>query len=222
MSQSKIPQVVQTERAALLEDWLREQLTAGTQRFDLLSEQDLRADSDRFLTALGGSLKNGGLDKIDAPEFAPALEVLGEISRARSRLGFSPSETATFVFSLKQPLFAALRKVHRDDLESFAEDDVALDFPAGSTGAYTTEMHQRAREEVIRRQQEEMLELSTPVVKMWDGVVALPLIGTLDSARTQRGHGIAAAARSSRRARRSRSSTSPACRRWIRWSRSIC
>ena len=52
-------------------------------------------------------------------------------------------------------------------------------------GLFTTEVYQRSREEVIARQQQELLELSTPVVKLWEGVVAVPLIGTLDSARTQ-------------------------------------
>jgi rsbT co-antagonist protein RsbR len=110
-------------------------------------------------------------------------EVLSELSRVRGRMGFTPSETANFVFSLKAPLFARLRAEVKDP-QQLVEATITATTLLDQLGLLTTEAHQQAREEVIRRQQEEMLELSTPVVKMWDGVVALPLIGTLDSART--------------------------------------
>jgi rsbT co-antagonist protein RsbR len=110
---------------------------------------------------------------------------LSELSQSRARQGFSASETATFVFSLKEPLFQRLRKELVRDPEELAEamwkSSVLLD----SLGLFTTELYQKGREEVIARQQEDMLELSTPVVQLWDGILALPLIGTLDSARTQ-------------------------------------
>jgi rsbT co-antagonist protein RsbR len=99
--------------------------------------------------------------------------------------GFSPKETATFVFSLKQPLFARLRSGASKDAEALAEGAWALTEVMDSLGLHVMEVYQTSREEVIRRQQEEISELSTPVVKLWQGIVALPLIGTLDSARTQ-------------------------------------
>lgn len=99
-------------------------------------------------------------------------------------MGFSPSETASFVFSLKQPVLARLKsEIGNDPARLFEEITLASDL-LDKLGLYTTEVHQQAREDLINRQQMEMLELSTPVVKLWDGVVALPLIGTLDSART--------------------------------------
>ena len=110
---------------------------------------------------------------------------LAEISRSRSAQGFSPSETATFVFSLKKPLFARLRRELGGNADALADATWRVTELLDGLGLYTTEAHQKAREEVIARQQEEMLELSTPVVKLWDGIVALPLIGTLDSNRTQ-------------------------------------
>ena len=112
-------------------------------------------------------------------------EMLGELSRERSREGFSPAETATFVFSLKRPLFALLRRELARDPEALVRETWLGNELLDKLGLFTTEVHQTAREEVIVRQQQEMLELSTPVVKLWDGVLALPLIGTLDSARTQ-------------------------------------
>lgn len=98
-------------------------------------------------------------------------------------MGFSPAETGVFVFSLKQPLFARLRAASTDP-QQLIDTMLSVTTLLDNLGLYTTEVHQQAREEVIRRQQEEMLELSTPVVKLWDGILALPLIGTLDSART--------------------------------------
>jgi rsbT co-antagonist protein RsbR len=128
--------------------------------------------------------QGGELSDIKSPVWAPVLELLGDLSRARGRQGFSPSETAMFVFSLKAPVIAQLRtEVGNDAARLFTEVSAASDL-LDKLGLYSTEVHQQAREEVISRQQMEMLELSTPVVKLWDGVVALPLIGTLDSART--------------------------------------
>ena len=104
--------------------------------------------------------------------------------RVRPR-GFSPSETATFVFSLKQPLFDVLRQEYDGQAAALTDELWTASSALDRLGLYTTEVYQKGREEVILRQQQEMLELSTPVVKLWDGVLALPMIGTLDSARTQ-------------------------------------
>jgi len=111
--------------------------------------------------------------------------MLGEISRSRAQQGFTPSETAMFVFSLKRPLFERLRQEHGRDPEAWASTLWATTEVVDELGLYTAEVFIKAKESEIRRQQEEMLELSTPVVKLWEGILALPLIGTLDSARTQ-------------------------------------
>jgi rsbT co-antagonist protein RsbR len=111
--------------------------------------------------------------------------LLAEVSSGRAKQGFSPAETATFVFSLKQPVFTRLRQEHSNSVEALADEVWAATMVLDRLGLYTTEIHQKSREEVILRQQQELLELSTPVVQLWDSIVALPLIGTLDSARTQ-------------------------------------
>src|SRR5262249_53303082 len=117
--------------------------------------------------------------------WAGARELLGEISQWRARQGFSPSETATFVFSLKEPVFQRLRKEFVKDPDALADEIWKGTMLLDQLGLYTTELYQKGREDVIARQQQEMLELSTPVVQLWEGILALPLIGTLDSARTQ-------------------------------------
>jgi rsbT co-antagonist protein RsbR len=111
--------------------------------------------------------------------------MLNEISSSRAQQGFTPSETATFVFSLKRPLFDRVRAAYAGDPQALTAALWSTTELVDGLGLYTFEMFIKTREEVIRRQQEDMLELSTPVVKLWDGVLALPLIGTLDSARTQ-------------------------------------
>ena len=126
-----------------------------------------------------------------------------------------------FVFSLKRPLFDALRAELADQPDALVED-TGIDQLLDKLGLYTTEVYQKGREEVIVRQQQEMLELSTPVVKLWDGILALPLIGTLDSARTQVVMESLLQKIVETGSQPSRSSTSPACRRSTRWWRSTC
>ena len=184
MSATKIVQLLQGQRSDLLQKWLHEQLSTENLRADLLSEAELRSQSTRFLDLIAQAVQGGNLSEIHRPEFKPVLEMLDELSRMRSRQGFTPSETATFVFSLKQPLFSVLRAAHGNDAAGMMEDTWNATKLLDSLGLHTMEIFQQSREEVIRRQQEEMLELSTPVVQLWEGVVALPLIGTLDSART--------------------------------------
>lgn len=183
MSSSKIAEVLETQQASLLNHWVTEQLVAVSARADLISESELRGESERFLSLLAPALKTGQRDIKHAGNTA-LLEHLGKVSQAWSRKGFSPSETASFVFSFKKPFMAALQAGHGKDAAALADDIQTASLLLDKLGLYTTEVYQQSREEIIRRQQEEMLELSTPVVQLWDGVVALPLIGTLDSART--------------------------------------
>jgi rsbT co-antagonist protein RsbR len=168
----------------LLTDWLacqkRDAKLGDTQR-----ESEAREFARRFLEELRRCTTLGQFDNLEAPECAPMRELLDELSRARLVQGFSPSETATFVLSLKEPLFELLRREIGDNADSLAREIWSATGLLDKLGLYTTEAYVRTREEVINRQQQELLELSTPVVELWDGVLALPLIGTLDSARTQ-------------------------------------
>jgi rsbT co-antagonist protein RsbR len=184
--QAPILSVVGRDESQLLSEWVAHQLAATTMRRDLLNNQELEEQSRRFLGALRAVLQNGGADQdITGPAWGEARALLADIALTRARQGFSPSETATFVFSLKQPLFERLRGELARDPAGLADAMWKTTTLLDSLGLYTTELYQKAREEVIARQQQEMIELSTPVVELWDGVLALPLIGTLDSVRTQ-------------------------------------
>jgi len=181
----RLAEAVGRNEDAILSEWMRQQLAATTLRPDLMKEDVLRNESKRFLTLFRKGLERNGGGDARGSEWQEAREVLDEISAARARLGFSPSETATFVFSLKQPLFDRVREEFRDDPETMAEELWGLNVVIDGLGLRATENFQKTREEVIRRQQQELMELSTPVVELWEGILALPLIGTLDSERTQ-------------------------------------
>ena len=168
----------------MIDAWIVEQRAVNAQR-GRLSDADLREQSRRFIQLLQQACTEGDLTRPDDPAYDGVRRFLSEISASRALLGFSPSETATFVFSFKQPLFAQIRSSLKDDPQAQIDEVWAATILLDKFGLYTTEAYQKSREEVIRRQQTEMLELSTPVVKLWDGILALPIIGTLDSARTQ-------------------------------------
>jgi rsbT co-antagonist protein RsbR len=179
-----IPRILKTHEAELLEEWLREQLSSFRPGLKI-PESELRSQSTEFLNLLQQATQVGNVTDVQSPSYGRVRDMLGDISRSRGLQGFSPSETATFVFSLKRPLFTRIRREFATDPESLANVTWDITELFDKLGLYTTEIYQKSREEVITRQQEELLELSTPVVKLWDGILALPMIGTLDSARTQ-------------------------------------
>src|ERR671912_96788 len=185
MAKSRISNILNTHEEELLEEWMREQLASDTLRTDLVSESKLRQQSAQFLGALRQAAQSGNLTNIMSPEWGEVREILTVLSRSRAQQGFTPSETATFVFSLKQPLFTRLRQELEQDADTLANEHWAATVLLDKLGLFTIEAYQKNREAVIARQQQELLELSTPVVKLWEGILAIPLIGTLDSARTQ-------------------------------------
>jgi rsbT co-antagonist protein RsbR len=180
-----LQQIITKAQKELLAEWLQSQLAADTYRSDLMKESELREQSREFLALFQDAVRSGDLVNVESAAWTPLREFLAAISRSRAIQGFSPAETATFVFSLKQPLFTRLRREITNDAQALADEFWAASTLIDKLGLYTTEMHQKSREEVILRQQQELLELSTPVVSLWKDILALPLIGTLDSARTQ-------------------------------------
>jgi rsbT co-antagonist protein RsbR len=178
-----LSRVLEDPEERLLGDWIEAQLSSSTMRRDLIDENELRRQSREFLLSFQRAVSLGATDDVEASVWETARGVLNQLSATRAQQGFSPSETASFIFSLKGPLFRELEGAGSDGstVEELWRASQLLD----RLGLYTTEVYQQSRESIIRRQQQELLELSTPVVKLWDGVVAVPLIGTLDSERTQ-------------------------------------
>jgi len=186
---SKLVEIVRNEARELLADWMKQQCAADTLRPNLMNERELREQSQQFLRALSEAVQHGSLTDIQGPAWAAVRELLEHISNSRATQGFTSAETATFVFSLKQPLFIRLRRAHGQDVDGLADDIWQTTMLLDALGLYSTEVYQKSREAIIGRQQQELLELSTPVVQLWDDVLALPLIGTLDSAPDPDGHG---------------------------------
>jgi rsbT co-antagonist protein RsbR len=181
---SRIPEMVKKHESEILASWIKD-MSTSTRRTDLLRDEDLRAQSKQFLDALTGAMQKGAVANIEGPAWEPVREVLSDISRSRVQQGFTPSQIAMFVFSLKKPLFTLVQQELKTEPGAVAEESWTLGELMDKLGLFTMEVFQKTREELIYRQQQEMLELSTPVVKLWDKILALPLIGTLDSARTQ-------------------------------------
>jgi rsbT co-antagonist protein RsbR len=182
--QSIIPEIIKKYESDLLQDWLSEQLSTGSRK-NLSKETELREECREFLELLTKAVQGSNLTNIQSSEWRDVREMLSSVSRTRSLKGFTPTETATFVFSFKQPLFTRLRQELSHDAIALAQEIWIGTTLLDQLGLWTAEIYQKARDEVIMRQQEELLELSTPVVKLWDGILALPIIGTLDSGRTQ-------------------------------------
>jgi rsbT co-antagonist protein RsbR len=178
-----LPQLIAKHRDALLGAWLDRQRAAN--RGSQEEQAELRDYSARFLDALRSAAMTGQFEDITTRSWDEARQVLDEVSRARVLRGATPSQTATFVFSLKAPLFELLGRELGKDAGALAREVWIATQLLDKLGLYTTEIYQKNREEVIQRQQDELLELSTPVVTLWQGILALPLIGTLDSNRTQ-------------------------------------
>jgi rsbT co-antagonist protein RsbR len=177
-----LPQLIAKYRDALLSAWIDQQRAANRSDED---QAELRNYSERFLDSLRIGAAAGYLDDITTSSWSEARHVLEEVSRARTLRGATPTQTATFVFSLKGPLFELLGREVGKDATTLAREVWTATLLLDKLGLYTTEVFQKSREEVIQRQQDELLELSTPVVTLWPGILALPLIGTLDSNRTQ-------------------------------------
>jgi rsbT co-antagonist protein RsbR len=174
---------LRTDEEGLLKEWVDLQAKTSGRRMSPSEEKQIQAHCREFLYILRQATQSGG-DDISKAEWAAARELLAQISASRAKAGSTPVETAMFIFSLKEPLYSRMRQ-NAVDVQELADSVWKATVLLDRLGLFTTEVFQKTREEVIERQQQELLELSTPVVRLWDNVLALPLIGTLDSARTQ-------------------------------------
>ena len=181
---SKLADVIKRNEEQIRTEWLKN-MTGSVQRADLISKSELDEQSRGLLTAIVRGTAADETANLDGKAWNDAKNLLQDISASRARQGFKPSETATFVLSLKEPLFTNLRKELASKPDELFDQIWLTSLLIDRLALLTTEAYMATREEIISRQQEELLELSTPVVKLWDGVLALPIIGTLDSARTQ-------------------------------------
>ena len=175
--------IFEKDEAKILSSWVAEQLSGET-RQGALSEADVKEASRAFLSVLATAVKIGYDEQLSGAHWDDVKAHLSRFSRERVVQGFSPEETATFIFSLKKPLFDGLRD-SGEDVDRLNDEFWKLTQMMDKLGLVTISEYQKSRQQIIERQQQELLDLTTPVVKLWDSIVALPLIGTLDSERTQ-------------------------------------
>ena len=182
-NKSIIPEILQKHEGEILEEWINS-LKGGRGKTGRLKEGELETQARDVLSALRAATEGGVDIDVASDRFGALREILGNISRSRALQSYTSSETATFVLSLKEPIFNRLAK-SISDAASLRREVWSLTLLIDRLALLTTDLFQQSREEVIKRQQDELTELSTPVVRLWKGVLALPLIGTLDSERTQ-------------------------------------
>jgi rsbT co-antagonist protein RsbR len=183
LSASTLSRVLESRYDEILAAWVAQQISIT--RRGAISEADVRGQCAELLNAMRRAMAGSDRGDLQAPGWGSVRDIIQRVSFTRAQQGFSPSETATFVLALKRPMFDALRAESGRDSESLADATWAVTELLDKLALLSMESYMRTREELIARQQQDMLELSTPVIKLWDGVLALPMIGTLDSSRTQ-------------------------------------
>jgi rsbT co-antagonist protein RsbR len=179
-----IGKLLQKNKKNILEDWMTRQLGDASLREDLMSNEDLREQSNELLNALLKNITDHTIDTQSAA-FDEVNEIISGISISRARQGFTPRETGIYVFSLKEALQKALENEIKNDPQLLYNYSIQVNKMMDDLGIMTFETFIKGREEVILRQTSEITEISTPVIQVWEGILALPIIGTLDSARTQ-------------------------------------
>ena len=175
---------MKNDEAAILRAWISSQL-AEANGSELLTESEVKEQSKSFMKLFIAAAQDSFDEELGGEHWDDVRAGLMNLSKRRAVAGFSPAETATFVFSLKKPLFDALRRAYAADPKRLNEETWLTSTVLDKLGLLTVDAYQQGREQVILRQQQELLDLSTPVIKLWNGIVAVPLIGTLDSERTQ-------------------------------------
>jgi rsbT co-antagonist protein RsbR len=176
--------ILQKKKKTIFEGWMKFQLLDESLREDLMTNDELRKQSEELLDAIISNVNDQSLDDPTDESLEPAREMLSGISISRAKQGYSPRETGVYVFTLKDSLIAALQQELKDPTELYVQSQ-KINKLIDSLGITTFETFIKGREEVILRQTDEISEISTPVIRVWDGILALPIIGTLDSSRTQ-------------------------------------
>jgi len=169
----------------ILDHWISIQMQDQFMKDEILANEDINRQSDELLTEILKVISKGVFDNINSEKFEKTRDILTEISMMRAKQGFSPRETTLYIFSLKEALISSLRNEYKDNPEEFLNETLRINKLIDEFGILTFETFIKGREEVILRQVDEINEVSTPVIQVWEGIVALPIIGTLDSARTQ-------------------------------------
>ena len=180
-----ISELLAKKEKEILDAWTKAQADVTAFKKGLITEKQLREESARFLGILSRAVAGGNLEDITAPEYDEVNKFLANFSVSRASIGFSPSETATYIFSLKDTVLRFLQDEFGDQPAELSKAVIGFSMLMDKLGLITVETYVKAREDVIREQQKSLLEISTPVIQVWEEILVLPLIGTIDSARAK-------------------------------------
>lgn len=175
--------LLKKKKKQIVTTWMKAQLGDTGLRSDLMSNSDLRVQSEGLIDTFFRVVTDASLTAANAPELEPLISLLSDISMSRARQGYTPRETALYIFSLKDALLETIQAELIDDPQRLAREALKISKFVDGLGIVTFETFIQGREETILRQADEMTETSTPVVQVWDSILAMPLIGTLDSSR---------------------------------------
>ncbi len=177
-------QLIRKNKTQLLQDWLSF-LAKNSDLADIVPETKLKKESEEFLDDLIAFLKLDDFSKLDAAEYQTLSSKLSDLSQSRAKLGLSPRDTGSYVLNFKDIVLEYLKESYKDEPVKLAEDTLRFNRLIDSLSILTFEAYIEGRQEIIKRQSAEIKEISTPVIQVWDGILAMPIIGTLDSSRTQ-------------------------------------
>lgn len=182
---TSVTELLRSKKKELLDLWIQKQLANESLRDDLMTNDELRTQSEDLVEVLTKTITTQNINDVESTDFDEVFEILSGISISRARQGFSPRETGTYIFSLKEAIFDLMKEEMANDPVNLFTEVLKIDRLLDNFGVLTFETFIKSREEVIFRQTEEISDISTPVIQVWDGILALPIIGTLDSSRTQ-------------------------------------
>ena len=169
----------------IMDAWMKNQLANITLRPDFINKEDLEKQSREFLATFTKAISTGNVEDIKAPEYKPITKMLQEISRSRAVQGFSPSETATYVFSLQDVILQYLQEEYVDQPEVINREVVIISKLIAKLGLVTFETFVKSREDLLNGQSALMLKMSIPVMTLWKNVLMVPIVGAVDSKRAQ-------------------------------------
>jgi len=177
--------VLDGRRDELLSMWIKERLESGEFRDELISRRELQQQSRQIVEMLARTIRESGGRDFTDEAFDELRFFLNEISRARAVKGYTPLENATYILSLREAVIPLLAEELEGQLDALVREMTYFTKLLDKMGLVMVETYMRSREEIIHQQRADMMELSTPVIKVWDKILTLPIIGTLDSRRAQ-------------------------------------